>query len=98
MANEPTYRLRLTDKELRFILHMLKERAQTADDVMQLYGLKKTDDRYKEEKKVKLVAEDMVRRFSGTLEGKKRHFGMKAWWMCMYLVGDWEEQEKKGSR
>jgi hypothetical protein len=95
LSDVPTYRLRLTEQELKFILHILKERAETAEDIMRLYGLKKTDERFREQKKVKFVADDMVRRFSGTLEGKKRHFGMRAWWTCMYLVSDWEKQEKK---
>ena len=94
LANEPTYRLRMTEIELKFLLHILRERQQTADDIMKLYGLPKTDDKFREEKQVKIVAKDMVRRFSGTLEGKKRHFGFRAWWQAMYLVRSWERQRK----
>ena len=94
LDNEPTYRLRMTETEVKFLLHILKEREQTAEDIMNLYGLSKNDDRFREEKKVRIVAKDMVRRFSGTLDGKKRHFGMKAWWQAMFLVRGWERQHE----
>jgi hypothetical protein len=95
LANEPAYRLRLTETELKFLLHILEERIATSDDIMKLYGLSKRDNAFKEEKNVMLVAKNMVRRFTGTLKGKKRHFGYRAWWASTFLVSKWEKQNKK---
>jgi hypothetical protein len=95
MKEEPAYRLRMTEREITFLLHILEERVETAEDLMG-YGIPKRDDRLTEQKNIKLVAKDLARRFSGTLEGKKRHFGFKAWWKCGDLISYWKKQDKNG--
>ena len=94
MREEHVYRLRLTERELKLLLHILNERIETAEDIMD-YGLAKRDDQYVEQKRVRLVAKGMVRRFTGTLQGKKRHFGHRAWWTCSYLFDYWGSRENK---
>lgn len=95
MKTEPIFRLRETERTLGFLIHILKERVQTAEDIMNLYGFSKNDPRYIEQKNIKLVAQDLIRRYSGILQGKKKHFGFKAWWRCGDLLRYWEKQEKK---
>ena len=97
MKEEPVYRLRMTEREVKFLLHVLEERVETAEDIIGMWNLPKRDDRLTEQKQIRLIAKDLVRRFSGTLEGRKRHFGMRAWWSCMYLFGYWEKQKKRVS-
>jgi hypothetical protein len=94
MKEEPVYRLRMTEREVTFLLHVLEERIETANDLIRICDFPKRDERLTEQKNIKLVANDLARRFSGILEGKKRHFGFKAWWRCGDLQRYWEKQQK----
>ena len=79
-----TYRLRMTAPELKFLIQVLEGVVESAELIIG-YADKK-DKRLVNERKRRYVAKEMIRRFQGTLEGKKLHMRYMALIVCSMLT------------
>ena len=95
MKQEPTVRLRVTEREIKFMVYALEQVVQTADDVIRLYDLPENSDELRAQKRIRGIGKAMIRRLSGTLEGKKLHFNMKAWWQIGNVLTYLEKNRRR---
>ena len=86
MTENGTFRLRLTSPELRFLIQVLEGVVESSE--MILGCLDKKDRRLVEERRRRYVAKEMIRRFSGTLEGRKMHMRNMALILCNMLTAE----------
>ena len=95
MKQEPAVRLRVTEREIKFMLYALEQVVQTADDAIRLYDLPEHSDELRAQKRIRGIGKAMIRRLSGTLEGKKLHFNMKAWWQIGNVLTYLEKNRRR---
>ena len=86
MTENGTFRLRLASPELRFLIQVLEGVVESSE--MILGCLDKKDRRLVEERRRRYVAKEMIRRFSGTLEGRKMHMRNMALILCNMLTAE----------
>ena len=86
MTENGTFRLRLTSPELRFLIQVLEGVVESSE--MILSCLDKKDRRLVEERRRRYVAKEMIRRFSGTLEGRKMHMRSMALMLCSMVTAE----------
>jgi hypothetical protein len=86
MTEGGTFRLRLTSPELRFLIQVLEGVVESSELILG-YADKK-DRRLVEERRRRYVAKEMIRRFSGTLEGRKMHMRSMALMLCNMLTAE----------
>jgi hypothetical protein len=76
----------LTAPELKFLVQVLEGVVESSE--MILGCLDKKDRRIVEERRRRYVAKEMVRRFNGTLEGRKMHMRSMALILCNMVVAE----------
>jgi hypothetical protein len=86
MTERGTFRLRLTSPELRFLIQVLDGVVESSEMIISC--LEKKDRRIVEERRRRYVAKEMIRRFSGTLEGRKMHMRSMALILCNMLTAE----------
>jgi hypothetical protein len=86
MTENGTFRLRLTSPELKFLIQVLEGVVESSE--MILSCLDKKDRRLVEERRRRYVAKEMIRRFSGTLEGRKMHMRSMALMLCSMVTAE----------
>lgn len=84
MSETKTVRLRHTDLELKVLIIFLKDIVDSEEMILQQADRK--DPRLVLERRRLYVAKEMVRRFSGALEGNKYHMRRKALKICELLT------------
>jgi hypothetical protein len=84
MTENGTFRLRLTSPELKFLIQVLEGVVESSE--MIIGCLDKKDRRLVEERRRRYVAKEMIRRFSGTLEGRKMHMRSLALILCNMIT------------
>jgi hypothetical protein len=80
-----TYRLRMTVPELKFLIQVLEGVVEASEMVIENIGNKK-DHAVVVERRRRYVAKEMIRRFQGTLEGKKLHTRTMALILCKMVI------------
>jgi hypothetical protein len=78
--------LRLTSQELKFLIQVLEGVVDSSE--MIIGCLDKKDRRVVEERRRRYVAKEMIRRFSGTLEGRKMHMRSLALILCNMITAE----------
>jgi hypothetical protein len=76
----------LTSPELKFLIQVLEGVVESSE--MILGCLDKKDRRMVEERRRRYVAKEMIRRFSGTLEGRKMHMRSMALILCSMVTAE----------
>jgi hypothetical protein len=76
----------LTAPELKFLVQVLEGVVESSE--MILGCLDKKDRRIVEERRRRYVAKEMIRRFSGTLEGRKMHMRSMALMLCNMVTAE----------
>jgi hypothetical protein len=78
----------MTTPELKFLIMILEGVVESSE--MIIANLDKKDRRLVEERRRRYVAKEMIRRFTGTLEGNKFHMRTNALWFCDLLTKETE--------
>jgi hypothetical protein len=76
----------LTAPELKFLIQVLEGVVESSE--MIIAGFDKKDRRLVNERRRRYVAKEMVRRFNGTLEGRKMHMRSMALILCNMVVAE----------
>ena len=78
--------MRLTSPELKFLIQVLEGVVESSEFILG-YADKK-DRRLVEERRRRYVAKEKIRRFSGTLEGRKMHMRNMALILCNMITAE----------
>jgi hypothetical protein len=78
----------MTNPELKFRIKVLEDVVEASDLVLNFSDFKKNDREAVEERRKRYVAEEMIRRFKGTLEGRKMHMRQTALILCSMVTSE----------